>query len=349
MPRPELVGMPKHLEVPLLCRSSNLLLVLLISQLFVILAWLINFDNTSMHDFANWASYSMWLVIMLVASLCGLRNYFYKVSYILGALSMLAIMILGLILVDVVVLFLLSEAVYFQPSRLSRLSLMVVLVWVLSLWAFNLIASQKVRLRAQEKAKVLALQARIQPHFLFNALNTISELTASAPKEAEQAIDSLASLFRANLENSKNMHSLNAELGLCRKYVALESWRFGEKLLVSWNVEVNKTRDIIVPKLLLQPLLENAIKYGQLADGSIIVKVDVRETKGNVSFRVENKLFQECSGIKGSGIAQKNIRERLLTLYDDRQVFKVRQEKDSYSVLVRIPKSSLADAPSFLA
>src|SRR5690606_24706291 len=111
--------------------------------------------------------------------------------------------------------------------------------------------------QAELKARLDALQARMHPHFLFNSMNIIASLIATAPDKAEQAVEDLAELFRASLASADTEVSLGHELELCRRYLALESLRLGERLRVHWQDE-GVSPQLPIPLLTLQPLLENA-------------------------------------------------------------------------------------------
>ena len=194
------------------------------------------------------------------------------------------------------------------------------------------------RNRAESESRVKALQSRIQPHFLFNSLNTISELAATQPEQAEQAINSLAMLFRASLENNRKTHTLANELKLCERYIELERWRVADRLDIVWDVHIKDASHWSIPKLVIQPLVENAILHGVQADGAIDIWVDVRETSRHLSLKIENKLGVSGDPAGGHGIAIDNIRERLIVMYDDQQSFRVKRSADRYSVFMQIPK-----------
>ena len=123
----------------------------------------------------------------------------------------------------------------------------------------------------QAKARVHALQARIRPHFLFNSMNTIAALTRSNPARAEEAVQDLADLFRANLNEKRNQISLAEEIDVARTYQRMEQLRLGDRLRVEWKIDSLPT-DALVPGLTLQPLLENAIYHGiePRPDGGVV-------------------------------------------------------------------------------
>jgi len=121
---------------------------------------------------------------------------------------------------------------------------------------------RSVELRAA--ARVLALQARIRPHFLFNSMNTIAALTRSNPPRAEEAVQDLADLFRATLAD-KGTITLAEELEVARTYQRMEQLRLGARLQVEWRTDALPA-DALVPGLVIQPLLENAIYLANIRE-----------------------------------------------------------------------------------
>jgi len=184
-----------------------------------------------------------------------------------------------------------------------------------------------------------ALQAKIRPHFFFNTLNTIAELVATKPAQAEMAIESLAFLFRVSLESDSAFHSLDKEMKLCERYIELDQWRWEKPRDIALDVLIEVPGKWAVPKLILQPLLENALNYAA-ADHSY-VSIDVRETPKHISFKIENSVKQRLDG-SGLGMALDNIRERLFVLYDDDHLFKVKDQNDRYIVIMNVPKKLMA-------
>jgi two-component system sensor histidine kinase AlgZ len=206
---------------------------------------------------------------------------------------------------------------------------------------FILLDKIAVRSKAEAQSKIQALQSRIQPHFLFNSLNTIAELTAIDPTKAEKAIHALSMLFRVGLEEGNPIHSLEKELNLCKRYQELEEFRLGDRATIMWIVEVESPDKWQIPKLILQPLLENAIKYSaQTGDknNSSYVIVEIKETDKHLSILIENSVANQDEQVTGNGMAIENIQERLFVLYDDQFSFKVRNQDKLYRVIMRIPK-----------
>lgn len=189
----------------------------------------------------------------------------------------------------------------------------------------------------QARARVHALQARIRPHFLFNSMNTIASLTRSDPAQAEQAVQDLADLFRANLSEKRNTITLEQELEVARIYQRIEELRLGNRLGVVWNIS-ELPMQAIVPGLLLQPLLENAIYHGvEPQPGGGIVTVSGELSGGLVTIVVRNPVGQRQNTREGNQLALANIRERLSLMYGERALVKAGRFDHEYIVTLRFP------------
>lgn len=331
----------KKLFIPQICRNSSLLITVIVTELAVILFWLVNAQNVSASAFGLWSLYGLWLVLITALLLCFFRSIIASLPYILGVLCVVFIFFTVLISIEAFIAYqlpIISEKSYLNWQRVIRIGLvgLISLVFVLRLFSFLEVLEN--RNKAEVESRILALQSRINPHFLFNSLNTISELTIRSPEQAEKAINSLSLLFRAGLENTRVEHSLEHELNLCKRYLELEKWRFDDRLSVTWNVEIDNPSAWRVPKLILQPLIENAIVHGKQIDGRIMISLDLRESTKHLSLMIENKIGISSEENTGHGIALNNIRERLVALYDDQQTFRIKQVNDNHSVLMRIPK-----------
>lgn len=328
--------MRKHLFLPEICRNSNLLGIIIITELITFVMWVIGGYEHSSMSFGIWALYAMWAVLAPCLLLCKAKPLIESVSFASGACIVMATVLMVIAAIEMFIGFQLEEEL--NSARLFRHSIAGVLISAGVVWFFGFLEGLKRRNMAEAESKVLALQARIQPHFLFNSLNTIAELTNIAPKDAEKAIESLSMLFRASLENERKRHALSNEIKLCREYIHLETWRLQAKLILDWQVDVKTPDQWEVPKLILQPLIENAIVHGQLDDGCVSVSIDIRETENHLSLKVSNTIGVKHDNKQHNGIALENIRERLFVLYDDQQTFRIRQQGGWYSVIMRIPK-----------
>jgi LytS/YehU family sensor histidine kinase len=185
-------------------------------------------------------------------------------------------------------------------------------------------------------ARMSALQARMQPHFLFNALNTIASLLRSDPPAAEATVEDLSAILRASFKQEHaTTRPLRDEIALTRAYVGVEQRRLGDRLRVDWHV-ADGALDVHVPILSLQPLVENAIKHGiasRLEGG--VVTVVVEGADEGIRIRVSDDGDGFIRGwTEGTGIG--NLRQRLQSLYGDRARLAVGNESGA-SVSIDLP------------
>ena len=196
--------------------------------------------------------------------------------------------------------------------------------------------TQQLRLREQAslQAHIEALQARIRPHFLFNSMNTIASLIAIDPAAAETAVEDLSALFRASLAEGRAEVSLADELEVCRCYARIEQARLGDRLEVDWQLD-EVPKDLLIPSLSLQPLLENAIYHGiqQLpCGGKVTVKGEFKPPQ--LTLTVINPLPSQPSAVRGHQIAQQNIHHRLQTLYGPKAGLETEQSNNEHRVSI---------------
>ena len=197
----------------------------------------------------------------------------------------------------------------------------------------------QLQLPAATVARLAELQSRIRPHFLFNTLNTAIALVRVDPSRAETVLEDLAALFRAALAESDPQASatLGEEIELARRYLAIEQLRFGDRLLVHW--ELDPTADSArLPPLLLQPLVENAVKHGvePAAEGGVL-RVRTRTRRGQAELLVSNSVAPQSASTPGHGIALRNVQERLHLLHDVAADFRARRDGDVYRVRIVVP------------
>jgi len=195
---------------------------------------------------------------------------------------------------------------------------------------------------ALAEARLQALQARIRPHFLFNSLNAVLGLIRSDPRRAERTLEDLADLFRALMSDGRSLVRLADEIALLERYAAIEQLRLGERLRLSWELD-NAPVDALLPPLLLQPLLENAIYHGVepgAGVGDVLVRIE--RSGERVRMRIENPFHAAgeagaASARAGNHMALDNIRERLMLFFDDEAKLESRVEGGRYRVDVDLP------------
>jgi len=188
------------------------------------------------------------------------------------------------------------------------------------------------------EARLQALQARIRPHFLFNSINAVLSLVRSDPRRAETALEDLADLFRVLMRDNRELTLLEDEVLLCQQYLDLEKLRLGERLLVDWNVK-SMPRDALVPPLVLQPLVENAVYHGiEPSSEPGTVSINVFLSRGEVHAILRNPLRENGRRHQsGNRMALDNVRERLALHFDAEASLDSRPTKDGYEVHIRMP------------
>lgn len=187
------------------------------------------------------------------------------------------------------------------------------------------------------EARMLALNARIRPHFFFNSLNAVLGVIRTDPWRAEQALESLADLFRALMQENRELVTLQQEIDVANRYLDLERLRLGERLRMDWDLR-HCPLDALVPPLMLQPLIENAVYHGvePLAEpGEIHVRIAQRGR--DLHIRVLNPLGGEIRHLSGNRMALANIRERLGLFFDLEARMENGPRDGCYEVHIRLP------------
>ena len=190
---------------------------------------------------------------------------------------------------------------------------------------------------ALTEARLQALQARIRPHFLFNSINAVLSLIRSEPKRAEEALEDLAELYRALMQDNRRLSTLADEVTLCRQYLGLEQLRLGERLRVDWDI-ASMPADALVPQLLLQPLVENAIYHG-IEPGTEpgTVRIHIARDKSQVRLLLTNPYHPDYQHRIGNRMALANIRERLALQFDVEASLATEVAGDRFEIRIVLP------------
>jgi sensor histidine kinase YesM len=182
----------------------------------------------------------------------------------------------------------------------------------------DLIEEQLKTLAAQAELK--ALKAQINPHFLFNTLNTIAALTHTNPQKAEETIEKLAEMFRyALMSSERGKVSLREELSFTNRYLEIEKVRFDESLRIRQEIE-SDVDDVLVPPLVLQPLVENAIRHGRGQDGSVDLMIRMTMKEGELAISIADQgpgMEIDFRSMKDKGVGLRNVDERLRKTYGE--------------------------------
>jgi two-component system sensor histidine kinase AlgZ len=257
--------------LPDLCRLTRLATMLGVAELVVVLIALAPDGG------ADWtpgrllsaSGFALWLALTVSVLLCVARGQLSRLPRVVG--GVLALLLAGLVaalgaamlhLIDAnLQTGMVPEAVTVQRFAAGSAALTVVVVATVLPYLYA-IDAWRAQVRASARAEADALQARIRPHFLFNSMNTIASLVRQNPAVAERAVLDLSDLFRAALGVGEDDSSLAEEVALAERYLAIEQLRLGQRLQVRWQREEPLPWSLPLPRLVLQPLLENAVLHG---------------------------------------------------------------------------------------
>jgi len=188
------------------------------------------------------------------------------------------------------------------------------------------------------KAELSALKSQINPHFLFNSLNSIASLTLTNPEKAHAMVIALSDFMRYSLRNHQDdMVFLEVELRNIGLYLQIEKIRFGNNLVYRFEVE-EECKKHLIPNLILQPIFENAIKYGIYeASKPVEITLDARKLPNHMEIKVINDFDPESVPLKGEGVGLANIKDRLRLLYGSSRLLTIERDKSRFSVIMVIP------------
>jgi two-component system, LytTR family, sensor histidine kinase AlgZ len=340
---------PRQLYLPDFCRARAVLAIVIICELTaLVLALARNQEALGFWpDLGRTSMFLLWISLFGAGMLCVLRTYLNRQSVRKGSAIVLALTAALVMLISTAAYWFGNRAAWLSDNALTpedhwtflvRNVVIALVVTALALRYFYVAHEWRHNVELQAKARIYALQARIRPHFLFNSMNTIAALTRSNPARAEEAVQDLADLFRANLNEKRNEIPLAEEIDVARTYQRMEQLRLGERLRVDWKVD-SLPSDALVPGLTLQPLLENAIYHGvePRADGGVVTVVG-EFNKGMITIVVRNPLPAANLTMRdGNRLALANIKERLDLMYGERATVKAGRFDDEYIVTLRFP------------
>jgi two-component system, LytTR family, sensor histidine kinase AlgZ len=340
----------KFLYLPDFCTSRAALANVLIVELTAVVLSLAR-NNVAVGfwtDLSRTSLFLLWIGLAGAALLCWMRAPLNRLQVGRGSAAVL-LLIAALIAVISTVTYLLGRSNLvtdagatglFPPDLRTFLARNVgigLVVTALALRYYYVTHEWRRNIEMQAAARVHALQARIRPHFLFNSMNTIASLTRSNPVVAEQAVQDLADLFRANLSEKRDTITLQEECEVARTYQRIEELRLGSRLRVAWKIDSLPSK-ALVPGLMLQPLLENAIYHGiepQPQGGTVTVTGEL--SGGLITIVVRNPVSGHENEREGNRLALANIRERLDLLYGERGLVKAGKFDAEYIVTLRFP------------
>lgn len=205
-----------------------------------------------------------------------------------------------------------------------------------SLLVAALVLRARGRTPAHTSARLAELQSRIRPHFLFNTLNSAIALVRAEPAKAEVLLEDLSELFRHALKDTDVPVTLAEEIALAQHYLAIEQVRFGDRLKVQWALDPDAD-GALLPPLLLQPLVENAVHHGvEPSTEGADIRISTQRRGSTVVIKVTNTVPGGV-GQRGHGLALHNVRDRLALLHDVQGQFRSGLHNGVYQVRMEVP------------
>jgi LytS/YehU family sensor histidine kinase len=221
--------------------------------------------------------------------------------------------------------------------------IVIALAYYLFIYYINLQEKVKVESRLRmvlKETELNMLKSQINPHFLFNSLNSISSLTITNPEKAREMVIKLSDFLRYSVSNNAtSFTTLETEMANIRRYLEIEKVRFGDKLLFTFNLD-GSCRMHQIPVMLLQPLFENAIKHGVYeSTEQVSIEMDCKYKEGYLEICIVNDFDPNAHPRKGTGIGLNNIRERLRLLYKNDKLLRTVVEGTRFSVFLSLPNT----------
>lgn len=271
------------------------------------------------------------LLIVSLLALAALNDLLRRAPYWMGAVAVMALELALTAALHAAGQALLGPS----PAPFARYAMLVALTTGGVLVYFEL--RGRALSPALVEARLQALQARIRPHFLYNSINAVLSLMRQEPRRAETALQDMADLFRVLMADNRELAPLAREVDLCRQYLSLEQLRLGERLRVEWHTD-RMPRDALVPPLVLQPLLENAVYHGiepRAEPG--VVSIDIYATPDQVHAVLRNPFQERDDHHPGNRMALDNIRERLQLHFDAEASLATKVSRGVYQVHIVMP------------
>jgi two-component system sensor histidine kinase AlgZ len=287
--------------------------------------------STALERFVQAAAFLEPLLLIELLALFSVSRWFARLPYPAGCVAVIALVVALAALYH-------AAASDLTPEIAPGLARTLLLAGAL---AASLLAYFRLYTKAFSpalaEARLQALQARIRPHFLFNSLNAVLALIRRDPKRAERSLEDLADLFRILMSDARQFVRLADEIALLERYAEIEHLRLGERLRITWDLDMAPP-DALLPALVLQPLLENAIYHGVepgTAAGDVLVQIERRGDR--VHAVIENPYIEAEQRRAGNRMALDNVRERLALFFDAEARLDARAVGDRFRIDIEIP------------
>ncbi len=332
--------------LPDFCAASTLFIVVLVSALIAIMLSLASHsaDNPFMLELSKTSFFVIWIAMLGTFVMCQLKSF-------LESTGPTRAFVIGFVVLEIMCL-IVAECAWQLTSRFAVASIIQdthanfimrtfaisSIVMALAMRYLYISSEWRRSIVLEAQSRISALQALIRPHFLFNTMNTIASLTRTDPSRAEEAVEDLSDLLRANLGNSADRTTLKQEFETAAIYQRIEKLRLGDRLRVKWNIDQLPMRARI-PSLTIQPLLENAIYHGieLLPDGGEVT-ITGEKDGDEMLLSISNPVaVGEKRASSGNNMAMSNIRQRFELAYGNSDAVTIDDAGDRYTISLRFP------------
>jgi two-component system sensor histidine kinase AlgZ len=338
---------PKHRDNPALpdfCSADAVFTLVVVAELVVMVDALAPDARMAWRGFFTASAFVVWLALLSALLLCRLSPLLTRfprgTGYVLSWLSLVLLVAFASVVVAWIDHALGTGLTPGSGMRFvaGNTALAALLAGAL-LRYFQVLADWRARLAAVSRAQFDALQARIRPHFLFNSMNTVAALVRTDPDAAERTVEDLSELFRAALGVEDRPGTLGSELDLIERYLAIEQLRLGDRLRVQRDLDA-LPRELEMPALLLQPLVENAVYHGiqPLREGGTLT-LGGRRVDHGIEIEIANPLPDAAPPAR-SRHGLDNVRRRIAYHFGERGGIEVRNDGARYCVIVRLPDAN---------
>jgi two-component system sensor histidine kinase AlgZ len=338
--------------IPDFCSGQALLTMAFVMELVAICFTLASpNDPALLRSFALLSLYMQWIGLCCGAALCALRRLFGIARPGIVFVVCWGVLILIVAMLSNIAWYLGTHprfGVLGEEPRLAFIARHTCLSAIVSLLLLRYFWTRhqwREKVKAEGEFRYQALNARIRPHFFFNALNSLAALISLRPAEAEMMVEDLADVFRASLEQRGRMVPLVDEIGICNAYLRIEKARLGEKMEVQWDC-AESLLNWPVPMLIIQPLVENAVYHGvsKRKDGGT-VRIHCYLARASLIVEVENPIPENAdSKSRGNRIAIDNIASRLRLIYGERGRLDLGPEDGVFRARLSLPRTPLPKA-----
>lgn len=331
-----------HSPLPDFCSLPVISALLIVGALCVTLAWLAPESTRGWRGYSVGMVFVEWIAMVMGVALCKLRPWLLRLPGLLPYAGVWLVMVAIVTLASLLALWMdrMLNWELIVPASMAFVrdnAVIAALLGAAMLRYFYVLAEWQARLAAVAHARVEALQARIRPHFLFNSMNTVAALVRVDPVAAERTVENLSELFRAALgQQDTRSGTLGEELQLVDRYLAIEQLRLGERLRIRRELD-DLPLDASLPVLLLQPLVENAVRHGiqPLVEGGEVILRGKRD--GDMMLIEINNPLADNPSSGGNGHGLNNVRQRVAYHYGPRAIVQAGPQDGRFVVTLRLP------------